>query len=344
MLKQKLIIIISIILQLHSFAYSENTGEILDKVFLPSSKDEIQEVYEKFPKNYSCQEFNIMKNIYEDEEIIAYKIKYLSDNLWITGILAQPNKEGEFPLLILNHGGTSGLTKIDKDRIFEFAEKGYIVLASTYRGEKGLAGESEGKVGFLKEEVNDVLNLLECGKKFENVKKDKIGMLGGSHGGGITLLAIERTRDLSCAVVWSGPADMFNENTRKMLEEGIKDPKKLKMYLSFFLSEGIEKINELFEKISQGKPTINDARYELLSRSSLYFVEYIGCPLLFFYGEKDPLVSVEDAKNLVNELQKYNKVFEYKIYPDSGHNILGEDRRSAEKIQEEFFKKYLRSE
>lgn len=325
-----------------SAARASVTGEeraVYREIFAPPTETEIADVYESFPKEYSCPEFEITEEIYSDGEISAGIFKYLSDGLWVTGLMARPVAGDKFPLLIVNHGGVSGLTEVDRSRIYDSARQGFFVLASTFRGEAGIAGQSEGEIGFLKEEVSDVLNLLECGKKLPQVMPDKIAMLGGSHGGGITLLAIERTDDLACAVVLAGPADMFNEATRMMVRDWIRNPKKVKMWLSIFLEEGLDKISGFLNGISQGKPSIADARKELLARSPLYFTEHINCPLLFFYGGLDPLVSVEDAEALAERLKKQDKVFEYKIYPAQGHSIMGDDRRAAEEIMDAFFYK-----
>lgn len=334
------VIITILLFVLHLCVYTFSS-EILEKVFSPPTSYEIEEAQKLFPAKYSCEEFKVGDIMYDDEEIIVYKIKYLSDGLWVTGILAQPQMEGKYPLLILNHGGTAGLTKFDKNEIFNFAQKGYVVLASTYRGEEGLAGKSEGKIGLMKEEVNDVLNILECGKKLDKVDKNKIGMLGGSHGGGVTLLAIQRTKEVSVAVARTGPADMFNETTKNMVEQWMKNPREVKIYFSFFLSEAINELEEFFLKLTSEKNDLSEARQELLLRSPLYFTDRINCPLLLIYGEKDYLVSIEDAKNLIKKLKENNKIFDYRIYPQ-GHAILGKDREDAEILQDEFLKKYLR--
>lgn len=319
----------------------DDRNVVLEKIFAPPAKEEIAEVYESFPKEYSCPEFKIGEEVYSDSEISASTFVYLSDGLRVTGLMARPVAGDKFPLLIANHGGVSGLTEVDRSRIYDSARQGFFVLASTFRGEAGIAGQSEGEIGFLKEEVSDVLNLLECGKKLPQVMPDKIAMLGGSHGGGITLLAIERTQDLACAVVLAGPADMFNEATRKMVRDWIRNPKKVKMWLSIFLKEGLDRISGFLNGISQGKPSIADARKELLARSPLYFTEHINCPLLFFYGGLDPLVSVKDAEAMAERLKKQDKVFEYKIYPTQGHSIMGDDRRATEEIMDAFFYKYV---
>jgi len=327
-----------------AYCRDDPTGRLyLDKVFSPPTEEEIGDAYSSFPKDYSAQGFKITEKIYEDEYIIVEKIEYESEGYKITGLLAQPNISGKLPLIIYNHGGFSGLTEIDRDSIYELAEKGYIVLASTYRGEKGIAGQSEGEVGFLEGEVTDVLNLLECGKRLPQVKRDKIGMLGGSHGGGITLLAIERTRELSCALVFSAPANMLNQRTREMVEGWIKDPSRQEMMLSLFITrEAMGKMSELLKGVAEGTLPLNECRRQLLIRSPLYFVPHISCPLLFFYGGKDPVVSVEDAKSLVEKLSKLGKTFEYKIYPQQGHGIVGKDRREVEKMIDKFLDKYMK--
>ncbi len=330
------------------FSATNLTNEIkakIDEIFSPPTEEEIQKVWEALPKDIECKEFKTISEHYSDEDITVYKIEYQSEGLKITGLLAKPNKGIKFPAIILNHGGFSGITKYDEKAIFSWARKGYIAVASTYRGEKGIAGESEGELDiFCGNEVVDVITLFNCVKDLSELDDGKIIMLGGSHGGCITMSAAQRVKGLRVAISFSGPADMFNDATKKMAIEFIKNPRKQKMLMEQFVTlETMEKIEDFFLTGIYGKKgiTTEKMRLELLKRSPLYFMRHLSSPLIFFYGGLDPIVSPENAESLAKKLREEEKIFEYKLFPQQGHSIVGKDREEANKMVDEFIKKYI---
>jgi hypothetical protein len=71
------------------------------------------------------------------------RISYRSGNLAIRGFIVEPKAPGPHPVIIFNHGGVMQWGRIILPEIMEFnrlAERGYIVLASAYRGEGGSEG------------------------------------------------------------------------------------------------------------------------------------------------------------------------------------------------------------
>lgn len=324
----------------------------LDAVFAPPTDEEISEVAAGFGRDFSCPRFEItgefesdaVEIVRSDEALSVQTFEYESDGLKVTGMLARPRDGEKHAVIVLNHGGFSGLTGYDAMKIKEIALEGYIVVASTYRGEEGLVGGSEGEMDILGDEVRDVLNLLECAGKLEGAN-GKVGMLGGSHGGGITLHALARTDGVDAAVAMATPASMFAGTTRKMAEDWVKNPAKQEMFMEFFMTrDAMKRMKNIFGWIDGKAAPVAEVRANLLRRSPVYFVEGISAPLLFFYGEADPVCTLEMAMQLKGELEKHEKVFDYKIYPRMGHSLTGEAKKDANERMYKFFGDNLSSD
>lgn len=203
--------------------FAEESKLDFDKLFAPPSKKEIQDVFSAIPKNFSCADFQEGKILYDSDEMEARSISYKSDGLTVYGILTRPKSPGKHPLLMYNHGGFSGLMSIDKQVYAEFVDRGYVVLASAYRGEDGPGGHSDGYVELARGEVTDILNLLECGKKLPEVDTSKIVFMGGSHGGVNSLMAGILSKDAKVVIDYVGPTNLFNKHYGELFKGAIDD-------------------------------------------------------------------------------------------------------------------------
>jgi len=56
--------------------------------------------------------------------------------------------------------------------------------------------------------------------------------------------------------------------------------------------------------------------------SPIHEIERIDRPILIAHGEKDARVHVKQAEELVAELKRLGRRFEYVTYPDEGHGFL----------------------
>lgn len=272
--------------------------------------------------DYSCVGFKVNDELYNDNDVILSNVEYRSDGLKINGILAKPNDNNIYPLLMFNHGDREGVEELNWIR--ELASKGYVVLASHYRGEGGSEGDIEIALG----ETTDVMNLLECGKKLDNVDKENIGVIGFSHGGGITVQAMELTSDFKAGVEFWGATDI-----KKRFENiaGEDDPV-------------LNWVNVISGAVDE-----KGLEEKLLKRSAIYCVDKINAPLLIFHGKLDKLIPYDYALDLANELKKSGKEYEIVSYEELGHEFRRadnskDDNAEAEsmKIAVEWFDKYLK--
>jgi len=273
-------------------------------------------------KEYSCAGFSIKDTIYEDKSIILYDMTYISEGLSINGILAKPKQEKKSPLIIFNHGGKEGIEEINW--IKRLANRGYTVLASHYRGEGG----SEGKIEVALGETTDVMNLLECGKQITTVDEKNIGIMGFSHGGAITVQAMELSQDFKAGVNLWGPVDILK---RFQNIESEDDP-------ALNWVKAVETPNN---KLA--------LRNSLLRRSPIYCIDRLNAPLLIFHGQLDKLIPYEYALDLVDALEKEEKDYLFFPYTELGHAFEKADgTKNKEKEAEamvivvDWFDKYLK--
>ncbi len=278
-------------------------------------------------KSYSCNSFNIGNRIRDEGGVEAFKITYKSEGLKINGVLVKPkNIEGKAPLIIFNHGGVNGINLAHGEWIEMLAKEGYVVLASSYRGETDKLGTSEGTVEVAKGETTDVLNLMECGKDLDYVNSSKIGMIGTSHGGGITVQAIELSEDITAAISFYGLTNLFNHYER--YESGVMQGDGARL-------EAFEK----FEKMSD-----SERNQELKNRNAIDCVSMVNSPLLIIHGKADINIPVEEGYELRDEMEKYGKTYDFVAYDGVAHGFNYQDTRQAEdswKKTKEWFDKYL---
>ncbi|MBP9850877.1 MAG: alpha/beta fold hydrolase, partial [Candidatus Peribacteraceae bacterium] len=168
---------------------------------------------EQLPSTLSIEHFGRMKlvgtgltldRVMERHDTYnKYAVSYLSNGLKITGVFLIPMSDEPHPLLIFNHGYIApsvytqgrGL-KREQDYM---ARQGFAVLHTDYRGHAG-SDESpmtekvyDGALEYAMDSANAV-NAVRAAN-IPNVDATKVGMLGHSMGGGVTMAIITAKPD-----------------------------------------------------------------------------------------------------------------------------------------------------
>ncbi|MBO9308620.1 MAG: prolyl oligopeptidase family serine peptidase, partial [Chloroflexi bacterium] len=223
-----------------------------------------------------------------------YRITYFSDGLRINGFLTEPRREGTFPALIYNRGGNRDVGALRGYEFIPFAEAGFVVVASQYRG----GGGSEGFDNLGGADVNDVLNLIPLLQSRPNVDMDRIAMFGSSRGALMTYIALRRLGSaIKVAATTSGLADLFMwAKERPDLESGA--------YL------------ELIGADTRSNPAA------FRERSATYWAAEISTPLLLIHGDADTEVSVEQSRALFNRMRAAGRTVQLLIVAGGDHGLL----------------------
>lgn len=237
------------------------------------------------------------------EKTNSYKmwsIVYISDGLKVRGILIEPAHGGakkRRPAVVFNHGGVDGIPSPLLKRGKELAEAGYVVFAPSYRGEDGSEGEIEVAAG----EVDDVLNAVKMLRTMPNVDEKRIAMIGASHGGIITLLAIEKDHSIAAAVCAYGVTNTFT-------------------WYKYLVDNGFDVSDALSMKVYGKGP--EDRPDAFRRRAPALDAKQIRTPLMLIYGEKDTTVPPSQGAEMAQALDAENLFYELRIIPDVGHGFL----------------------
>jgi dienelactone hydrolase len=155
------------------------------------------------------------------------EVFYYSGPLRIQAYLYRPPGNGPFPLVIYNHGSRENRER--ESRPFSYVgrillQNGYAVLVPERRGygrsdgltyteemrqsigRHGAAIESPGFVGRLQAESDDVLSALDYIRTLPFVDRSRLGIMGWSFGGIVTMFAVSRSGAFRAAVDQAGGA------------------------------------------------------------------------------------------------------------------------------------------
>lgn len=238
------------------------------------------------------------------------RIQYMSDGLKIAGYLWKPRDANgkHLPLVIFNRGGTrerSKLTPWMAGGFYEFVSRGYVVLASQYRGVDGGEGSEE----YGGADVHDVLNLVPAARSLGYVDMDNVFLFGNSRGGMMTYLALKQGMKANAAAVMSGISDLSG-NAEDHPEYY---PESYRSLIPDYASRPADAMRE---------------------RSVVAWAETIRTPLLILHGTADPIVSARRPLELAQRLQALGATYELVMYANDGHGLpmsrVDSDRRVAE--------------
>ena len=209
--------------------------------------------------------------------------------------------------LIWVHGGVHG--DLDPEHyapfIREAVEQGYVVVAPEYRGSTGYGQEHYDAIDYGGWEVDDVLTAVDFIKEtLPHVDPDRLGMIGWSHGGFITLHSIFREPNTFKVAAAMVPV------TNLVFRLSYKGPG----YASNYVSQ---------PRIG-GLPHERGARDVYIERSPVYHVDKLEIPLIVHVAENDRDVNFVECEMLIHALEyKKPHLVETKIYedPPGGHSF-----------------------
>ena len=255
--------------------------------------------------------------------MIIYAYTFMPKNL---------NKAAKHPLLVFVHGGIHSDFRSDGPSatahiVRELIEQGYVVVAPEYRGSTGYGANYYNAIDYGGRENDDVHAarswMLET---YPYLDPRRVGILGWSHGGMISLMNIfEHPNDFAAAYAGVPVSDL-------VARVGYK-------------SAGYADI--LADKSHIGK-TAGENVAEYLKRSPVTHVAKLQTPLLIHTTTNDEDVNVLEVRHLITALKAEGKQFEYKIYENApgGHHFNRIDTKLARESRAEvwkFFAKYLKS-
>lgn len=219
------------------------------------------------------------------------------------------------PLLVFPHGGVhSNFSTYYTHIVRELMAQGYVVVAPEYRGSTGYGQAMYRRIDYGGLEIEDVYAsrnyMLE---NYDFLDKDRVGILGWSHGGLLSLMNI------------------FNH------------PKGYKVaYAGVPVSDLIARMGYMTDSYRDlysapyhiGK-TANQNVEEYRRRSPAWNAEKLQTPLLIHTNTNDDDVNVLEVEHLIKALKAEGKKFQYKIFKDApgGHSFDRMDTTLAKEVR-----------
>ncbi len=232
------------------------------------------------------------------------EVWYRSGDAEIHGFLFRPPRIDEdrgAPVVVYPHGGPTSHYGDDWDGHAQyFIDKGYGWFAINFRGSTSYGRDFErsahGLWGIA--DTEDCLAAASYLAGLDWVDPTRIAIFGASYGSymAVTSLAADPLHLFACGVAKYGDSDILTS-----------------------WAQGDRGGSEDLER-QMGHPSKEGPAY--LAGSPIHRATEIERPLLIAHGEKDQRVHPKQSEELVKELKRLDKTFEYVTYPTEGHGLL----------------------
>lgn len=260
-----------------------------------------------------------------EAEVVRYKS---FDGLEIPAIYYKPltaTKKNKVPALVMVHGGPGGQSMTYYDPVTQYlVNHGYAVLAVNNRGSSGY-GKSFYKMDDRNHGDKDLKDCI-WGKKWlqaqEYIDTAKIGIIGGSYGGFMTMAAMTSAPDeFKVGVNLFGVTNWLRT---------------LKSIPPWWASFREALYNEM------GDPSTADS-VRLYNISPVFHGQNVKNPVMVLQGANDPRVLQVESDEMVEAIRANGVPVEYVIFPDEGHGFVKKENEIKGYSQiKEFLDKYLK--
>ena len=250
------------------------------------------------------------------------------DGLKLHGYITLPpnyKKGTKIPFILHPHGGPNARDYWGYNPEVQFyASRGYGVIQPNYRGSTGhgrnemiLANHQMGKTM-----QTDKYDALMWANEQGYVDMDNVCISGASYGGYAAMQAATKNPNMfKCIITYVGTFDLTSMDLRGLMWSKAAMP---------------------MEYIEKGNPEIPEDYKNLYENSPIFHVENVDDPILIITGRRDAQVRFQETVDMVAQLDKYGKDYEYIIKGDEGHGFRSEVANLAlYEDYEKFLAKYL---
>jgi dipeptidyl aminopeptidase/acylaminoacyl peptidase len=315
-------------MNINSVGFSDDEKLLRVSAGSPNSPGDIY-TYELSTNKLNKITSNLNSNVNPKDLVNAEVIRYKSfDGLKIPAILYKPHsasKKNKVPALVWVHGGPGGQSRIGYRALIQYlVNHGYAILAVNNRGSSGY-----GKTFYSLDDLNhgeDDLQDCVWGKKWlqnqDYINPDKIGIIGGSYGGFMTMAAMTfEPEEFKVGVNIYGVTNW------------IRTLRSIPAYW--------ESTRESLYK-EMGNPYTEDS-LRLYNISPLFHAKNIKNPVMVLQGANDPRVLQIESDEMVQEARDAGAYVEYVLFEDAGHGFIKKEQQieGNEKILT-FLENYLK--
>lgn len=225
------------------------------------------------------------------------------------------DRNKKHPLIVFPHGGVhADFTTYYTHIVRELMAQGYVVVAPEYRGSTGYGKSFYEQIDYGGLEVADNNAARDyMVENYDFVDASRIGAIGWSHGGLITLMDIfENPQDYTVAFAGVPVSDLVQR-------------------MGYYT----DSYRALYSAPYHIGKTANEDVAEYRRRSPVTHVGKLQTPLLIHTNTNDDDVNVLEVEHLIEALKAAGKKFEYEIFKDipGGHSFDRIDTKKGKEIR-----------
>jgi dipeptidyl aminopeptidase/acylaminoacyl peptidase len=230
------------------------------------------------------------------------------------------DKSKKQPLIVFCHQGVHANQDTRDVHVFrELLEQGYSIVSSDYRGSSGYGRSFWEQIDYGGREVDDVyIGMQWMLDNHSFIDPKRVGVIGWSHGGLITLMNILQHPQTYAAAYAGVPV------TDLVARIGYEGP-------------GYQSLYSAPYHIGR---TVREDIMEYRRRSPVFYAKNLQTPLLIHTNTNDEDVNVLEVEHMIDALKAEGKKFEYKIYDNApgGHYFNRIDTKAAKDSRREVWK------
>lgn len=262
----------------------------------------------------------------EQHLVMSEVIRFESfDGLVVPALQYKPHQassDNKVPAMIWIHGGPGGQSRTGYNPLIQhLVNHGYAVLSVNNRGSSGF-GKTFYHLDDRRHGEDDLQDIV-YGKYYlqslDWVDPERIGVMGGSYGGYLTMAAMAFTNEFEVGINIFGVT-----NWVRTLES---------------IPPWWEAFREaLYAEL--GDPAVDGERLHRIS--PLFHADQVQKPVLVVQGANDPRVLQVESDEMVAAIRAQGVPVEYVLFPDEGHGFLKrENRITAQQAYLKFLQQYL---
>ncbi|GAA4811118.1 peptidase S9 [Marinicella pacifica] len=262
-----------------------------------------------------------------EDHLVAGEVRRFEsfDGLEIPGILYKPKQAAyeQVPALVFIHGGPGGQSRFGYSALTQhLVNNGYAIFKINNRGSSGY-GKTFFHLDDKKHGDHDLKDVVYNKKYLQSldwVDADKIGVMGGSYGGYLTMAAMAFTDEFDVGINIFGVTNW------------VRTLKSIPPYWEAFKKS-------LYDEL--GDPETDGER--LYNISPVFFGHQVKNPVLVVQGANDPRVLQVESDEMVEAIRSAGTHVEYLLFDDEGHGFSKKENRiQASQKYLEFLDKFLR--
>ncbi len=265
-------------------------------------------------------------DISEENLVVGEVVRFMSfDGLEIPCILYKP-KQAEtkkVPALIFVHGGPGGQSRKGYSAMIQhLVNNGYGICRINNRGSSGY-GKTFNHLDDKRHGEDDLQDVVYNKKYLQSldwVDADKIGVMGGSYGGYMTMAAMAFTDEFKVGINIFGVTNW------------VRTLKSIPPYWEAFRKS-------LYDEL--GDPATDEERLHRIS--PVFFGHQVKSPVLVVQGVNDPRVLKIESDEMVESIRSGGTHVEYLLFDDEGHGFSKKKNRiEASNKYLQFLDEYLK--